>query len=109
MKHSVFNEYLKRGQAVPLSGAPGHFLQLEVKPRGSKEEKTVEKNTRNKHTDLMNNLFYLLKQFLHSLLTHSERMNESSGKKFQSLPPSTPAPKVTLLLPIGPSCPVAPW
>lgn len=81
-------------QTVPLCGAPGHFLHLEVKPRDSKEEKTLQKNTRNKLPDVTNNPFYLLKQFLHSL-TDSLRETESSGKKLQNLPPSTPAPKLT--------------
>lgn len=84
----------KGDQTVPLCGAPGHFLHLEVKPRDSKEEKTLWKHTGNKLTDVIDNLVYLLKQFLHSL-TDSLRETESSGKKFQSLPPSTPAPKVT--------------
>lgn len=68
----------------------------------------MAENIRYKVTGLINNLFYLLKQFLH-FLTGSLRESESSGINIQSLPPLTQAPKLTLLLHVETAWSVAPW
>lgn len=97
----------KGSQIVLLSRAPRHFLPWEVKSRDSTEEKTLQKYIRSKVADLISYLFCLLIQFLY-FLADSLRESESLLKNIQSLPPLILAPKLILLLLVGPSCLVAP-